>query len=606
MWSIGRKHLYQLVLFAKASFGRGLPLLGAVLASCGPDVVLEDVPRDRTLIVMYGGSGQYPLFDNHNPYTAGSFHLGTLPAMFEPLIMFNVLTGDHENWLAEHWEYDDSATVITVKLREGIEWADGQPFTTRDVAFTFNMLRDHTESMGHLADLPEFFDSTEVIDDHTVRLVLKKAGPAFWATTLSTNHGVFILPEHIWKDQDPLEFTFHDIKAGLPLGTGPYRLVYASPHQKIYDLRPDWWAAQTGFKPLPKVERIIYVPEQEESQAAQLLLTDQLDIASVMQVPSIESVLERSAQVVTFSDRQPPYGYLDWCPIDLNMNCSEPPFDDPQIRRAISMAIDRKKLVQLAESGAGVVALHPFTPYDWFAPFDEALQEILARHGYDADPHPQEVSRIMEAKGYRKDDEGLWTDAEGERLEITIQGWASTYTPPLIEQLRDAGFDASTEPGQTPPVSLGCKGPSGVQGMDPYLMLSYYTSRSVSWSNSPRWRNEEFDRIVDRIAPLQVGDEKLLGLFVEAMEIWVRELPDIFLGQLIIRHPCNTTYWTGWPSQQDPYSFLNPLQWETLKIFIRLQPAGESEPQRTTAPPVSASVTGTGKEQIAGLSYGER
>ena len=593
MWSMGRKHLYQLVLFAKASFRRGLPLLVAVLASCGPDVVLEDVPRDRTLIVMHGGWVQYSLFDNQNPYIPGSeFHIGTLPAVFEPLIMFNVLTGDYENWLAEHWEYDDSATVLTVKLREGIEWADGQPFTARDVAFTFNMLRDHAESMGHLAKLPEFFDSTEIIDDHTVRLVLKKAGPSFWASTLSTNHGIFVLPEHIWKDQDPLEFTFHDIEAGLPLGTGPYRLVYASPHQKIYDLRPDWWAAKTGFKPLPKIERIIYVPDQEESQAAQLLLTDQLDLAGILQVRTLESVLERNPQVVTFSGRQPPYGYLDWCPIDLNLNCSEPPFDDPQIRRAISMAIDRKKLVQLAESGAGVVALHPFTPYDWFAPFDEALQEILARHGYDDEPHPQEVNRIMEGKGYRKDDEGLWTDAEGERLEITIQGWASTYTPPLIGQLRDAGFDAGTEPGQTPPVSLGCKGPSGVRGMDPYLMLSNYTSQSASmWSISSRWSNEEFDRIVDRIAPLQVGDEKLLDLFVEAMEIWVRELPDIFLGQLIIRHPCNTTYWTGWPSQQDPYGFLNPLQWETLKIFIRLQPAGGSEPQRTTAPPVSASIS---------------
>ena len=602
MWSMGRK-----VSFAGASFGRGLPLLVAVLASCGPEVALEDVPRDRTLMVMHGGSGQYPLFDNHNPYIPAGFHLGTLPAAFEPLIMYNVLTGEHENWLAEHWEYDDSATVITVTLREGIEWADGRPLTARDVAFTFNMLRDNAEDMVHLADLPEFFDSAQVVDDRTVRLVLKKPGPAFWATTLSTNHGIFVLPEHIWKGRDPLEFTFHDLEAGLPLGTGPYRLVYASPHQKIYDLRPDWWAAQTGFKPLPKIERIIYVPEQEESQAAQLLLTDQLDIAPIMQVPSIESVLERNARVVTFSGRQPPYGYLDWCPINLNVNCLAPPFDDPQIRRAISMAIDRKKLVQQAEAGGGGGALHRFTPYRWFAPFDEALQEILARHGYDAEPHLPEVNRIMAGKGYRKDDEGLWTDAEGERLELTIfTQWLAAYGPPLIEQLRAAGFDVNAEHGQSSLVqtgeqtpSLGCKGPSGVRGMDPYLMLSYYTSQYFRptgqtvplWITASRWRNEEFDRIVGRIAPLQAGDEKLLELFVKAMDIWVKELPDIFLGQLIIRHPCNTTYWTGWPSQQDPYGFLHPLQWEFLKTFIHLQPAGGSDPQRTTAPPVSASIS---------------
>ena len=222
----------------------------AILASCGPAVVLDDVPRDRTMILMNGGPNQYSLFDNQNPYIPGSdqgFHMGTLPAVFEPLIMYNVLTGEYENWLAESWAYNDSFTALTLKIREGIEWADGVPFTARDVAFTFDMLRDHAASMVHLADLPEFFDSIEVVDDHTVRLVLKKAGPAFWATTLSSNHGIFVLPEHIWKDRDPLEFTFHDIEGGLPLGTGPYRLVYASPYQKIYDLRQDWWGAKRGL-----------------------------------------------------------------------------------------------------------------------------------------------------------------------------------------------------------------------------------------------------------------------------------------------------------------------------------------------------------------------
>ncbi len=576
---------------------RRLLLAWAVLAGCGPGVVLEPVPRDRTMILMNGGPNQYALFNNQNPYIPGSdqgYHMGTLPTVFEPLIMYNVLTGEHENWLAESWEYNDAWTELTLRLRRGIEWADGKPFTARDVAFTFELLRDNAAAMVHLADLPDFFEAAEVVDDHTLRLRLNKPGPAFWATTLSSNHGIMVLPEHVWRDVDPLEFTFHDIDGGLPLGTGPYRLVHASPHQKIYDLRPDWWAAREGFKPLPRIQRIIYVPQQEESQAAQLLLSDQLDMAPIMQVLTLESVLERNPRVVTFSGREPPYGYLDWCPIDLNLNCSEPPYDDPQIRRAISMAIDREKVVQLAESGAGVVALHPFTPYEWFAPFDEALQEILARHGYDNRPHPEEVDRIMEGKGYARDEEGFWVDPEGERVEIAIYvpQWLRSYGPPLTQQLRDAGFEANfdTSPGLTSLVqtgeqkaSLGCKGPSGVRGMDPYLMLSYYTSQyyrptgqpAPLWATISRWRNEEFDRLVERTAPLQVGDEELQKLFVEAMEIWVREMPDIFLAQLIIRYPCNTTRWTGWPSWQDPYGFPHSWQWELLKTFIRLEPVVE-------------------------------
>jgi len=573
-----------------------LVLALAAVLGCGPEVHLKDIPRDRTLIVMNGGPNQYALFDNQNPYIPGSdqgFHLGTLPAVFEPLIMFNVLTGEHENWLAESWHYNEHHTAITLTLRKGIKWADGVPFTARDVAFTFDMLNEYAASMVHLADLPEFLDSTQVIDEHTVRLVLSEPGPAFWATTLSSNHGIQVLPEHVWKDRDPLEFTNHDIDTGLPLGTGPYRLVYASPYQKIYDLREDWWAAETGFKPLPRVERIIYVPQQDESQAAQLLLTDQLDMGPIMQVLTLESVLERNSRIGTFTDREPPYGYLDWCPIDLNLNCSEPPFDDPQIRRALSLAIDRDKLVRLSESGAGVPALHPFTPYDWFESFEEPLQEIVARHGYDSSAHPLEVAQIMEGKGYGRDDEGMWVSPTDERVEVAIYvpQWLRAYGPPLTQQLRDGGFDASfdTSPGLASLVqtgeqkaSLGCKGPSGVRGMDPYLTLSIYTSQYVRetgqpaplWSTTSRWRNEEYDRIVARIAPLQVGDEELHGLFLEAMEIWIEELPDIFLAQLIIRYPFNRTRWTGWPNQDDPYGFPHSWQWELLKTFVRLEPSG--------------------------------
>ena len=93
-----------------------LVLALAAVLGCGPEVHLKDIPRDRTLIVMNGGPNQYALFDNQNPYIPGSdqgFHLGTLPAVFEPLIMFNVLTGEHENWLAESWHYKVGITMNT-------------------------------------------------------------------------------------------------------------------------------------------------------------------------------------------------------------------------------------------------------------------------------------------------------------------------------------------------------------------------------------------------------------------------------------------------------------------------------------------------------------
>ena len=571
-------------------------LLVTLLSACDWQAAdLPSVPRDKTLIVMNGGPYQYSLFNNHNPYVVGSdqgFHFGTLPAVFEPLIMFNVLTGEYENWLAEDWHYNDDFTALNLKLRAGVRWSDGEPFDADDVAFTFELLNTYAGSMVHRADLPEFLAETQIIDDLNLRLLFKKPAPGFWASTLSTNHGVHILPEHIWSNQDPLEFSNFDLARGWPVGTGPFRLTYASTYQKIYDRRDDWWAAETGFKQPPAIERVMYVPTQDESQAAQMLLTNQVDIGQIMQVATLRSVMERNAEVVSYSGQNPPYGYLDWCPININVNCSAAPFDDKDIRWAMSLAIDRERLVALAESGAGVATVHPFTPYEWLASLDQSLTAMFARHGLTTRAQPERVVEIMEGKGYVKDDEGLWVDPEGERLtmNIYVPEFLRAYGPPLVQQLRDGGFDATFDnsPGlnslvqtgeQT--ISLGCKGPSGVRGMDPYFMLATYTSQYVRPTGKPaplwwaisRWRNEEYDRIVAELAPLKMGDERLMPLVHEAMEIWIEEMPDIYISQLVIRYPMNTSRWVGWASDEDPYGFPHSWQWEFLKTLLRLRPA---------------------------------
>ena len=116
---------------------------------------LKQVPRERTLIVMQGGeNGQNPEFASFNLYVTGSqagWHTGSLQTMAEPLIMFNVLTGESENWLAESWSYNSDFTEITMRLRKGIEWSDGMPFTAKDVAFTFNLVRDNQDKMINTA-----------------------------------------------------------------------------------------------------------------------------------------------------------------------------------------------------------------------------------------------------------------------------------------------------------------------------------------------------------------------------------------------------------------------------------------------------------------------
>ena len=220
------------------------------------------------------------------------------------------------------------------------------------------------------------------------------------------------------------------------------------------------------------------------------------------------------------------------------------------------------------------------------------MQDVFAKYELSTVANLAKTDEIMTAKGWTKNGEGMWANAAGETFVMNIyvpDHWLEAYGPPLTQQLIDAGFDATfdTSPGlgygvQTGEqvLSLGCKGPSGVLGMDPYFMLAVYSGdyfkptgdpAPISWATS-RWQNAEYDALIEQIAPLKADDPAMMDLFVQAMDIWVSEMPDIYFGQLIIRYPMSTEYWTNWPDQNNPYGFPHSWQEELEKTFINLEP----------------------------------
>jgi peptide/nickel transport system substrate-binding protein len=102
---------------------------------------VADIPRERTLFLRWGGQeGRFVDHDLWNGYAIGANHQNGLGILYEPLAYYSAFADETYPWLAEDWEYNDDSTELTINLRSGIEWSDGEPFTAEDVAFTLNHL----------------------------------------------------------------------------------------------------------------------------------------------------------------------------------------------------------------------------------------------------------------------------------------------------------------------------------------------------------------------------------------------------------------------------------------------------------------------------------
>lgn len=563
---------------------------------------LKPVPRDRTFIsVGVGGEapGRFTDVDLQNPFVHGITRSGYQVVM-EPLFYYNpyhtattcgpadVPTCNRGEipWLAVYYAYNADYTSAVINLREGVTWSDGTPFTAHDVVFTIEMLKSSAPDLTWSIDMRHWVASVVALDNHTVEFTLTAPNPRFIFDyfMFHEDFGIQIVPEHVFRGRNPKTFNNFDLARGWPVVTGPYRLVYADEHQKVWDRRDDWWGATTGFHPAPAVERLIFLPTYDERTMLEMIDKNQVDTTLNLQLHNVEQALHGNANVTTWTGRQSPYGYTDYWVTGLGFNDSRSPFDDPDIRWAINYAIHRDDLVTRAFGSAGQPAVIPFLDFPALKPYLDSVSDIVQRYRpgtYD----PARSAQILQSKGYVKDRDGFWT-LQGKRFEIPIVTFIveQDITAALVDQLRKNGFDASYSmpadyitpiyDGTAAAYVFGHGG--GVR--DPYATLSLYHSRYSAPAGQRaaqpyRWHNPQYDRIVEQMAMIAPTDPRLERLFRDAIDIWLRELPDIALSQFYHRIPVNTTYWTGWPSVTDPY--VNSANWHRTfeLVILELRPS---------------------------------
>ncbi|MFN8444831.1 MAG: ABC transporter substrate-binding protein [Caldilineaceae bacterium] len=535
---------------------------------------LKEVPRNRTFKMMRGGNqGQHIDYDLWNPYAIGANHQNGANIMYEPLAFFSAFANKEIMWLAESYKYNDDSTELTIKTRQGIKWSDGEPFSAEDVAYTFTQLKELGSKVRWGVDVQQFVDSATAVDESTVVVKFKVPAPRFFSfVTYKYDIGVYIVPKHIYEGQDWTTFKDFDVEKGWPVTTGPFKVVASSPEQKIYDRRDSWWAADQGLAPMPEMERIVQLPDAAEQQQAQSLITNEIDMGFTLAPETFQTIFDQNEKITTHAGRKAPYGYLDWWPVSMYVNTTKPPFDNPDVRWALSLFINRPQVIDVGWSGANTVSTIPMPPYPPLQRYFDKVSDLLKQ--YDTSEfNPDKGGQLLEKAGFTKNGDGKWVDAQGNplKLEVFVPDFLNGMGMVVVQQLKEQGIEVN--PSNPPDWSTRFeKGDyeaafygHGGSVNDPYATLNLYTSSSENvpgahQANFPRWTNADYDKIVDEVYITPMTDyTKLENLFHDAMAIWLPALPDIPLTQLYHRIGYNETYWTNWPTEDNPY--VNGASW---------------------------------------------
>jgi peptide/nickel transport system substrate-binding protein len=350
--------------------------------------------------------------------------LGPMMGVFNNLVMFdqhvpqNSLASIVPD-LAESWTYAEDGKSLTFKLREGVKWHDGKRFTAKDVKCTWDLISGSAPDKLRVNPRKSWYRNLESVSaesDSQVTFNLKRPQPSFIALLASG-----------WSPIYPCHVPARDMRL-KPIGTGPFKFVEFKPNESIKITKnTDYWK-----KDRPYLDGIEYTFIANPSTAILAFASGNFDrfAQGILSLPLMKELKSHAPDAVCTT--------VSWnIPRQMLVNRDKPPFDNPDLRRAMALALDRKAFIDIISDGEGSIggAMMPPPAGAWGMPLE--VLHTLPGYGPDVQKNRAEAREIMKKLGYGPD----------KRLPLTVTTRnVGAYRDPsvlLIDQLKEIYIDGT-------------------------------------------------------------------------------------------------------------------------------------------------------------------
>jgi len=482
------------------------------------------------------------------------------------MLLYNPLVGVDENLnstpdLATEWSLSYDQLVWTFKLRDDVKWSDGEPLTSDDVKFTYDLITK--SGLGLYSGYLKGITSVECPDDYTV--VITTEEPKANMLLNSTP----ILPKHIWADvkEADLETWGND----TPVGTGPFKFgEYKKGEYLKLVVNEDYYGTKSS------IDELVFVLYANTDVMTQALKLGEIDAATNMAPAQLEQLKgEKNIDAISGVG----YGFTQ-----LSFNSSNDPASkgnklllDKNIKKAIEFSMDKKKILDMVYGGQGTEGT-TLVPPDGFYHYDPSADEMRA---YDV----KKANELLDSSGYKDSDgDGIREDKNGNKLSFVFSLRSENAQEDNAGQMiasmaKEVGINLNIElidDGVLIDKIYSSDFDMFIWGwgtdLDPTTILAVMSTDQIGNLSDCNYSNKEYDNLL-KVQQSKMDKNERQKVVWDMQKMIYEDAPYIILMYDNNLQAVKNDKWTNWKSiPQDGGYFFNLTNYN----YLNVKPAGEA------------------------------